>query len=263
MVTNFQMSCAINSEILKDSFLLYKKITEQYRDQKILESIKELIPGDILRQDDNFLAYLLKWFKDDYMRWTPTHIKCDKCSAEENPDINGTQFTMQPKVIRGISWKLRKTEVHTCASCGAVHLFPRYGEVLKIAETRTGRCSEWSILFGAVLNSLSFKARIVHDYLDHCWNEVLINDKWLHVDSTLQIPISLNHPYYYERNWGKSYLYIFAFDADRVEDVTQRYTEQWDYILARRRVLNNGANNQKAEGDISPTDFQKVYSALV
>jgi len=51
------------------------------------------------------------------------------------------------------------------------------------------------MLFGAILNSLSIESRLVHDFLDHCWNESLINGNWLHVDSTLEFPISFNHPH--------------------------------------------------------------------
>jgi peptide-N4-(N-acetyl-beta-glucosaminyl)asparagine amidase len=66
---------------------------------------------------------------------------------------------------------MRKIEVFGCNSCNCEYAFPRYGEILKIAETKTGRCSEWSMLFGAMLSSLGIKTRIVHDFLDHCWNE--------------------------------------------------------------------------------------------
>jgi peptide-N4-(N-acetyl-beta-glucosaminyl)asparagine amidase len=71
---------------------------------------------------------------------------------------------------------------------------------------RRFRCSEWAMLFGAILSSLEIKARIVHDFLDHCWNEAIIvpNGKWVHLDSTLPYPISLNHPYYYEENWERN-----------------------------------------------------------
>ena len=34
---------------------------------------------------------------------------------------------------------------------------PSYGEILKIAETKPGRCSELSMLFGAMLSSLGLK----------------------------------------------------------------------------------------------------------
>jgi hypothetical protein len=64
---------------------------------------------------------------------------------------------------------------------------------------------------------------------------------WVHVDSTLDYPISLNHPHYYEENWGKEYEYVLAFTADKVEDVTQTYTLQWETIQQRRLENKNNA----------------------
>jgi peptide-N4-(N-acetyl-beta-glucosaminyl)asparagine amidase len=109
------------------------------------------------------------------------------------------------------------------------------------------------MLFGAILSSLGIKARIVHDFLDHCWNEAMLqpDGQWVHIDSTLDYPISLNHPYYYEENWGKEYKYVLAFSADNVEDVTQRYTLQWEAIKQRR--LKNKKNAM---------DFPKFYSGI-
>jgi peptide-N4-(N-acetyl-beta-glucosaminyl)asparagine amidase len=58
------------------------------------------------------------------------------------------------------------------------------------------------MLFGAMLSSLGMKTRIVHDFLDHCWNEDMLSPdgQGVHIDSTLDYPISLNQPYYYEEN---------------------------------------------------------------
>jgi hypothetical protein len=63
----------------------------------------------------------------------------------------------------------------------------------------------------------------------------LIKKKWIHVDSTLNYPISFNHPHYYEQNWGKKYEYILAFSATTIEDVTKNYTEKWQVVQKRRR----------------------------
>jgi peptide-N4-(N-acetyl-beta-glucosaminyl)asparagine amidase len=161
------------------------------------------------------------------------------------------------KIIVGNSWKMRKVEVFVCNNCNYEYAFPRYGEILKIAETKTGRCSEWSMLFGAILSSLGIKTRIVHDFLDHCWNEAMLpsspedGGQWVHVDSTLDYSISLNHLYYYEENWGKEYEYVLAFTADKVEDVTQRYTLKREVIQQRRLKNKNNA-----------VDFPKVYSGI-
>jgi peptide-N4-(N-acetyl-beta-glucosaminyl)asparagine amidase len=150
--------------------------------------------------------------------------------------ITSRSVPMQAQTIIGNSWKMRKVEIFRCNSCNYEYAFPRYGEILKIAETGTGRCSEWSMLFGAMLSSLGIITRIVHDFLDHCWNEAMLSPdgQWVHIDSTLDYPISLNHPYYYEENWGKEYKYVLAFSADNVEDVTQRYTLQWEAVQQRR-----------------------------
>jgi peptide-N4-(N-acetyl-beta-glucosaminyl)asparagine amidase len=52
------------------------------------------------------------------------------------------------------------------------------------------------MLFGGILSSLGIKIRIVHDFLDHCWNEAMLTSspsedaQWVHVDPTLDYPIS-------------------------------------------------------------------------
>jgi peptide-N4-(N-acetyl-beta-glucosaminyl)asparagine amidase len=144
-------------------------------------------------------------------------------------------------------------------TCNYKYAFPRYGEILKIAETKTGRCSDWSMLFGAMLSSLGIKARIVHDCLDHCWNEAILpslysspdDGQWAHIDSTLDYPISLNHPHYYEENWRKEYQSVLAFTADKVEDVTKTYTQKWETIQQRRLKNKNNV-----------VDFPKLYSKI-
>jgi hypothetical protein len=185
------------------------------------------------------------------MKWTPKDPVCEMCvdrSDDQSNVIEGCSndrsvsaaapIMSVKKIIIGNSWKMRKLELFICNSCNYEYAFPRYCEILKIAETKTGRCSEWSMLFGAMLSSLGIKTRIVHDFLDHCWNEAMLSypegEQWVHVDSTLDYPISLNHPYHYEENWAKEYEYVLAFTADKVEDVTQTYTLKWESIQQRR-----------------------------
>jgi hypothetical protein len=221
-----------------ETFTLYKRISEQYSNQAILDSIKQLVPDTVLKlsREDQSLKPILHWFKNDFMKWMPKELQCTRCNRP-----------MRVQVIEGDSTTLRKTEIHTCDICGSKQIFPRYDKIVRIAETRIGRCSEWSILFGAILNSLSIQTRIVHDYLDHCWNESLIDKKWVHIDSTLDFPISLNHPYYYEQNWGKKYVYVLAFSSDTLEDVTTGYTQHWDLVQKRR-----GKEDKVGE-------FKKIY----
>src|SRR5215212_6970820 len=154
-------------------------------------------------KDDWNIVPLLRWFKNDFMKWTPKDPVCEMCvnrsnghrnviggSSDSRPVAPPPPIMQVKKIIMGNSWKIRKLELFICNSCNYEYALPRYGEILKIAETKTGRCSEWSMLFGAMLSSLGIKTRIVHDFLDHCWNEAMLSSpegekKWVHVDSTL------------------------------------------------------------------------------
>jgi peptide-N4-(N-acetyl-beta-glucosaminyl)asparagine amidase len=249
----------LSSNSLKDTLLLYKRVTEQYKNKEILEVVRSLIPNNIALQatkQDRDIVPLMKWFKNDFMRWTPKDPVCERCAGNKT---NTKPIPMQAQVIIiGNSWKMRKVEVFKCNNCNYEYTFPRYGQILKIAQTRTGRCSEWSMLFGAILSSLDIETRIVHDFLDHCWNEANLDGKWVHMDSTLDYPISLNHPYYYEENWGKQYEYVLAFSADKVEDVTKRYIQQQQWETIQKRRVKKKENNNKS----NVVDFARVYSDI-
>jgi len=230
------------------------------------------------KEAEDDIVSILKWFKNDFMKWTLKDLACERCfeannyssSGGDTDDVNNIDSNgrsssavvaappMQSQVIMGNSWKMRKVEVFKCNNCNYEYAFPRHAEILKIAEIRRGRCSEWSMLFGAMLNSLDIEARIVHDFLDHCWNEAKLmpGGKWIHVDSMLTYPISLNHPYYYEENWGKKYEYVLAFSGDRVKDVTQRYTQHWETIQQRRQKKNHSKKNARI------TNLAKFYSDI-
>ena len=242
-----QSSCSsLDFDAIKNSFLFYKTITSQYNDLKVLQAVRELIPKDVMEGD--MIPSIFKWFKS-FMTWTPNQIPCDVCN-----DSN----LVQVKIQKGNTWQVRKTEVHTCTKCGAEKIIPRYSDVLKIAETRYGRCGEWSILFGAVLNSVSIKSRIAYDYLDHCWNEILVDGKWFHADSTFEYPYSFDNPHYYEKNWKKQYVYVIAFSQDEIEDVTNRYTEQLDVVLSRRNSLGRFENVNIGSVD----ELQNLYKTV-
>ena len=219
-------------DLLHTNLTLYKSISRQYVDNEILAYVKCMIPQSVLSQfesnnyrEDESIRVILQWFKSEFMKWMPKNLRCNVCDIQ-----------MKLQVLVGYSWKIRSTEVYECIRCGSKLVFPRFGEIKMIADSRIGRCSEWSMLFGAILNSLSFPTRIVHDYLDHCWNETYIRSKWMHIDSTLEYPISYNHPHYYEQNWNKEYEHVIAFSSDNIEDVTKFYTEKWDTEVFKRRM---------------------------
>jgi hypothetical protein len=61
--------------------LLYKRVTEQYKNPEILRIIRSLISDNIVSQtkDGGNVVPLLKWFKNDFMRWTSKDPVCQKC----------------------------------------------------------------------------------------------------------------------------------------------------------------------------------------
>ena len=220
--------------ITKDILVLYKQVSKQYWEQGILDSVRMLVPVKIKDEFDDALSrnanlvlpmtLLLNWFKQDFMKWMDKIPVCPKCN-----------LSMTLRYVMSNSWIVRGVEYHNCPRCSFTLVFPRYGEIENIAFNRIGRCSEWSFLFGAILCSLSVQARIVHDFLDHCWNEALIGGKWIHVDSTLQYPVSMDSPHYYEKNWNKKYQYVLAFSDKEITDVTKDYSFNWKTILEQRK----------------------------
>lgn len=189
----------------------------------------------------NSLKELMIWFKKDFMRWVSKNPLCDNC---------GHHLALE--YIPGNTWEVRGIENYYCSFCKAVFSFPRYGKIKEIADNRMGRCSEWTFLFGAILNSISINTRVVHDFLDHCWNESFIGGRWVHIDSTLAYPISFDHSSYYEKNWNKEYIFVLAFSNSKLEDVTASYTMKWDQVLNRRSKLKHTQLNM----------FRKFYQKV-
>ncbi|MGN6630360.1 MAG: hypothetical protein ACTHKJ_10895, partial [Candidatus Nitrosocosmicus sp.] len=81
------------SNQLKDTFLLYKRVTEQYRDPEILKKVRLLIPKDIVLETTSIkkdkeqysnVVSLLKWFKNEFMKWTPTDPVCEICTNNKS-----------------------------------------------------------------------------------------------------------------------------------------------------------------------------------
>jgi hypothetical protein len=62
----------------------YKRISEQYVNQDILNYVRVLLPEEIVKKTtieskEEPLKSVLQWFKKDFMRWTPKDPNCDRC----------------------------------------------------------------------------------------------------------------------------------------------------------------------------------------
>lgn len=58
--------------------------------------------------------------------------------------------------------------------------------------------------------------------------------RWIHADACEN---RADHPYMYERGWGKKLSYVVGFAKDGVCDVTRRYTRSYHEALSRRTDL--------------------------
>lgn len=102
------------SRATNDTFVLYKRISEQYDNHDILNYVRNLMPVEIVsetevRDKDEPLKSVLQWFKRDFMRWTPKDPKCEKCNTP-----------MSSQFIKGNSWKFRK--LRGCLMCQKISL---------------------------------------------------------------------------------------------------------------------------------------------
>lgn len=67
-----------------------------------------------------------------------------------------------------------------------------------IAHYNAGACHELAILFNETVTRAGFNSRIVYTNAeDHVWNEVFLDEQWVHVDPTL-------YYHYYRNGWNFS-----------------------------------------------------------
>ena len=110
--------------------------------------------------------------------------------------------------------------------------YPRYNQIMKLCETKNGRCGEWANCFSALVRALGHETRFVMDWTDHVWTEAYIKaeKRWVHMDPCEN---AYDAPKMYERGWGKKLTYVVAINAEEAVDVTQRY------------ILNKVANRMR------------------
>lgn len=179
---------------------------------------------------DFLLMELLHWFKESFFSWVDT-LKCSRCGGTTTNAGPGEPTA--DEIAGGAS----RVELHGCSKCGTHERFPRFNHPAKLLETRRGRCGEWANCFTFFARSLAFDARYVLDWTDHVWTEVYSDSqqRWLHCDSCEAL---CDTPLVYEAGWGKKLSYILAFSKDEVQDVTWRYTSNFEAVRARRTTYS-------------------------
>ena len=202
-----------------------------YKNPDLQKKIKEIIP---IRTEgstsEQYVKALLKWFKKDYFTWC-NKPKCPKCGQNDK--------NLQLKLLVGkpneseLKYLAYKTEIYFCNDCQIEVRFPRCNNPIILLETKTGRCSEWSNLFGAILYTCGFKVRLINNFEDHVWNEFYNEEeqRWVHIDSCEE---AYDTPLLYEQGWGRVMTFILGMSDDGLVEVTPRYVKDWKIISERR-----------------------------
>ncbi len=122
-------------------------------------------------------------------------------------------------------------------------------------KKRRGRCGEYSVLMFRMLQALGYDTRWVVDWGDHCWAEVLVNGRWVHVDSC---EAAVDEPSLYE-SWGKNMTFCVAYSLSpkaEAVDVTGTYCTDMKSARLRRGISSQQMNQllQKATSILSTSN---------
>ena len=114
----------------------------------------------IRQENSNFISTLssLKdfaaWFKREFPYY---YNDCFYCTTK------GEYFGIVSSSDEEREYKSNVTEIYWCSNCSSLHRFPRFNNVIKVLETRRGRCGEYSNLFQRILRLLGYQTRWVAD----------------------------------------------------------------------------------------------------
>ena len=210
---------------------LFEERLKAYKEPEMQKKIKEIIPPRPPNStSEQYVKLLLKWFKKEFFTWC-NKPKCPGC-GENDKNYKPLNYNGKPNEEENKFWAYR-TEQYYCTKCKREVRFSRYNRTIKLLETRTGRCSEWSNLFGGILYTCGFKTRLINNFEDHVWNEFYNEEekRWVHIDSCEE---AYDTPLVYEQGWGRVMTFILGLSDDGLVEVTPRYVKDWKIVNERR-----------------------------
>jgi hypothetical protein len=137
--------------------------------------------------------------------------------------------------IKGLDWKQLLSWEHRHLAYTRNELrTPRAEMPMGIIKQAEGRCGEFALLYNGLLLANAYQCRIVVDCStlrdksksaagDHVWNEVSVDDSWLHVDPTER---RIDQPQMYAEQWNKDVNLVYAITAKEILNVTETYRAQ-------------------------------------
>ena len=232
-----QKMMELTQKILKRDFdfmeiiNLFEERLQSYKDPEMQKKIKEIIPQRPPGSTSEvYVKMLLKWFKKEFFSWC-NKPKCPTCGQnDKNYKVLSYRDKPNEEEKKFLAYR---TERYFCNNCNKEVRFVRYNKTIKLLETRTGRCSEWSNLFGGILYTCGFKTRLINNFEDHVWNEFYNEEekRWIHIDSCEE---AYDTPLVYEQGWGRVMTFILGMSDDGLVEVTPRYVKDWKIVNERR-----------------------------
>ncbi len=221
-----------------------------------VEGILASRPDASIGAEDALAISLLRWFKNEFMRWVDP-IPCPMCGGSTQ-NVGSTEPT--PEERKGGAGRV---EMWACTEdraeggkCPGLRRFARYkwvrditggiqtrvltdtpahSDIPTLLRTREGRCGEFAHLFTHLLRAVGLTSRYIWNAEDHVFSEYwsAALGHWVHLDPS-EGEDAWDTPWLYEKGWGKGMSYVFAVGREGVEDVTRVYVDDWEARRARR-----------------------------
>ncbi|KAI8852694.1 hypothetical protein BC829DRAFT_57280 [Chytridium lagenaria] len=233
---------------------------KKYLNEDLQDKAREQIPVDEIHDEaarrtsmnpnlrylDALMLSLMRWFKMDYMQWMNSPA-CKKCQGPTRFSGHGHPSAQE------MADEATSIELHKCEACLVVTPFVRYESLIKLMETRSGRCGEWANLFTLFCIAMGFETRYVLDFTDHVWCEIYNEDekRWVHLDPS-EGEKSFDQPLLYETGWKKKLNFVFAFGEHDAVDVIWRYSRDFLKVYSRRATIREEWLAQKLK-DLTAT----------
>jgi len=137
--------------------------------------------------------------------------------------------------IDGLNWELLLAWEHRHFAYTKGDLpKPRAEMPVDIIKQAMGRCGEFALLYIGLLIANNYDCRLILDCSklkdesktsagDHVWNEVGLNNQWVHVDPTER---RINQPLMYVNDWNKDVNLVYAIARKEILDVTDTYRKR-------------------------------------
>lgn len=111
---------------------------------------------------------LVQHFQTKVMTWV-NHPLCENCGGTTTAaaDHNVRHVTTTTGMPLDADGAMCRVEVYRCKTCDQLLEFPRYNSIVRLLQSRQGRCGEYANLFGCLCRAVGLETRYILDFTDH------------------------------------------------------------------------------------------------